>query len=159
MLNQDWVKSRAQQTPSQKGHISQKEHMSFVPHPFSQVVRFLQLRWWIVWKLGWWGDCMYHKEARSWEEAIASWGNGPPKCAQPSSSGDGGGGIIGGWHELFKGNFDERSLKGKSGQKRYLDLVLGLVKEVEKKDEEEEEEGADLRKKYKVSLFMWEQKK
>jgi hypothetical protein len=32
--------------------------------------------------------------------------------------------------------------------------VLGLVKEVEKKDEEEEEEGADLRKKYKVSLFM-----
>jgi hypothetical protein len=42
MFNQDWVKLiRAQQTPSQKGHFSQKEHMSFMPHPFSQVVCLL----------------------------------------------------------------------------------------------------------------------
>ncbi len=36
--------------------------------------------------------------------------------------------------------------KGEGG-KRYIDLMLHLVKEVEKEDEEEEEEGANLRRK------------
>jgi hypothetical protein len=36
-------------------------------------------------------------------------------------------------------------LKGE-GRKRYTNLVLGLVKEVEKEDEEEKE-GADLKRK------------
>jgi len=49
-------------------------------------------QWWVVWKLGWWGDWMYHEKARSQEEAIASWGNELPKCIQPSSYGNGGGG-------------------------------------------------------------------
>jgi hypothetical protein len=37
------------------------------------------------------------------------------------------------------------SLKGE-GRKRYTNLVLGLVKEVEKEDEEEKE-GVDLKRK------------
>jgi hypothetical protein len=32
----------------------------------------------------------------------------------------------------------------------YIDLILGLVREVEKEDEEEE--GVDMRKKYKVYI-------
>ncbi len=47
----------------------------------------------------------------------------------------------------MKGNFDDCSLKGEGGQKRYIDPMLGLVKEVEKKDEEEEEEGANMKRK------------
>jgi hypothetical protein len=47
---------------------------------------------------------------------------------------------------LFKGNFDDRSFKGEGGRKRYIDLVLSLLKEVEKKDEEEED-GANMKRK------------
>ncbi len=49
-------------------------------------------------------------------------------------------GIIGGWRQLFKGGFDEHSTQGQRG-KMYINLILSLVKEVKKEDEEEEVEG------------------
>ncbi len=51
--------------------------------------------------------------------------------------------IIGGWWQLFKGGFDEHSTQRR--RVKNIDLILSLVREVEKEDEEEE--GVDMRKK------------
>ncbi len=44
--------------------------------------------------------------------------------------------IIGGWWQLFKGGFNEHSTQ--RWRVKNIDLILGLVREVEKEDEEEE---------------------
>jgi len=67
---------------------------------------------------------------------------GCSSAPKPVAAGAGGGDITGARRRLLKGSFGGRSIQGRRWL-RYMDFVLDLI-------EKEDEEGADLRRKWRL---------